>query len=107
MIRSGRSMARLLLVAMWAGLGVASASTAYAAGPLGLLIAGPLLVVDMTAHEREEYRQRMGHVWLGFSEDHIRRFMDQAGFSSVRIDALTPAAEAKGPALFAAIARKS
>ena len=57
----------------------------------------PLLVVDMAAHEREEYRQRMGHVWLGFSEDLIRRFMDQAGFTSVRIDALAPAAEAKGP----------
>jgi ArsR family transcriptional regulator len=67
----------------------------------------PLVVVDMTAHEREEYRQRMGHVWLGFPDDLIRRFMDQAGFGSVRIDALAPAAEAKGPALFAAVARKS
>ena len=67
----------------------------------------PLLVVDMAAHEREEYRQRMGHVWLGFPEDLIRRFVDQAGFASVRIDALAPAAEAKGPALFAAVARKS
>jgi len=66
----------------------------------------PLVVVDMTAHEREEYRQRMGHVWLGFPDDLIRRFMDQAGFGSVRIDALAPAAEAKGPALFAAVARK-
>ena len=67
----------------------------------------PLLVVDMAAHEREEYRQRMGHVWLGFSEDLIRRFLEQAGFSSVRIDALAPAPEAKGPALFAAVAAKS
>ena len=66
----------------------------------------PLLIVDMAAHEREEYRQRMGHVWLGFSEDLIRRFVHQAGFDSVRIDALEPAAGAKGPALFAAIARK-
>jgi ArsR family transcriptional regulator len=61
----------------------------------------------MAAHEREEYRQRMGHVWLGFPEDLIRRFVDQAGFSSIRIDALAPATEAKGPALFAAVARKS
>jgi ArsR family transcriptional regulator len=67
----------------------------------------PLLIVDMAAHEREEYRQRMGHVWLGFPEDLIRRFVDQAGFSSIRIDALAPATEAKGPALFAAVARKS
>ena len=62
---------------------------------------GPLLIVDMAAHDREEYRQRMGHVWLGFPEDLIRRFVDQAGFASLRIDALAPAAEAKGPALFA------
>jgi ArsR family transcriptional regulator len=66
-----------------------------------------LLIVDMTAHEREEYRQRMGHVWLGFSDDLIRRFLDQAGFGSVRVEALEPAAGAKGPALFAAIAAKS
>jgi hypothetical protein len=58
----------------------------------------------MAAHEREDYRRRMGHVWLGFSEDLIRRFMDQAGFSAVRIDALPPATAAKGPALFAAVA---
>ena len=66
----------------------------------------PLLIVDMTAHEREEYRQRMGHVWLGFSDDLIRRFVEQAGFGSVRVDALEPAAGAKGPALFAAVGRK-
>jgi ArsR family transcriptional regulator len=63
-----------------------------------------LLLVDMAAHEREDYRRRMGHVWLGFSEDLIRRFMDQAGFGTVRIDALPPATSAKGPALFAAAA---
>jgi ArsR family transcriptional regulator len=63
-----------------------------------------LLVVDMAAHEREEYRQRMGHVWLGFSEDQIRRALEQAGFSSIRVDPLPPMRDAKGPALFGAIA---
>ena len=29
---------------------------------------GRLLIVDMAPHEHEEYRQQMGHVWLGFSE---------------------------------------
>ena len=33
-------------------------------------------IVDMAPHEREEYRQQMGHVWLGFSEDQIRRLLD-------------------------------
>src|SRR4029077_1747730 len=29
---------------------------------------GRVLIVDMLPHDREEYRQQMGHVWLGFSE---------------------------------------
>jgi ArsR family transcriptional regulator len=69
---------------------------------------GRLLIVDMLPHEREEYRQQMGHVWLGFAEDHIQRLLDQAGFSAARVTPLTPMTEAKGPALFAAAAaRKS
>jgi ArsR family transcriptional regulator len=65
-----------------------------------------LLVVDMASHEREDYRQQMGHVWLGFSEEQIQRFIEQAGLRVVRVDALPPAAKAKGPALFAAVAEK-
>ncbi len=68
---------------------------------------GRLLIVDMTPHEREEYRQQMGHVWLGFSDDQMRRLLDAAGFTNVRIVALAPATDAKGPALFAAGAAKS
>ena len=30
---------------------------------------GRLLISDMLPHDREEYRQQMGHVWLGFGED--------------------------------------
>ena len=41
---------------------------------------GRLLIVDMAPHDREEYRQQMGHVWLGFSEDQMRRLLEQAGF---------------------------
>ena len=67
---------------------------------------GRLLIVDMTPHDREEYRQQMGHVWLGFSEESIRKMLEQAGFANVNIRALPPAAEAKGPALFAASATK-
>ena len=39
----------------------------------------PLLIVDMTSHEREEYRQQMGHVWLGFSDEQIHRVLRAAG----------------------------
>ena len=62
-------------------------------------------IVDMAPHEREEYRQQMGHVWLGFSEDRCPRWLTQAGFTQVTVRALPPADEAKGPALFAATAQ--
>jgi ubiquinone/menaquinone biosynthesis C-methylase UbiE/DNA-binding transcriptional ArsR family regulator len=68
---------------------------------------GRVLVVDMLPHEREEYQQQMGHVWLGFSEKQISRFLAGAGFSDVRVRALPADPDAKGPALFAAVAVKT
>ncbi|MEO7191937.1 MAG: metalloregulator ArsR/SmtB family transcription factor [Vicinamibacterales bacterium] len=68
---------------------------------------GRLLIVDMAPHEHEEYRQQMGHVWLGFSDDQMQRLLEQAGFASAHLARLAPATEAKGPTLFTATARKS
>ena len=68
---------------------------------------GRLLVTDMLPHDREEYRRQMGHVWLGFSDEHIRRLLGAAGFDGVRVTALEPEGEAKGPALFVATARRA
>jgi ArsR family transcriptional regulator len=85
---------------------VASPVPALAEARRALRPGGRLLLVDMASHEKEEYRQQMGHVWLGFSEEQLRRFVEQAGFASVRVDPLPPAPEAKGPALFAAVADK-
>ncbi len=34
---------------------------------------GRLILVDMREHEREEYRDTMGHVWTGFSEEQNAR----------------------------------
>jgi ArsR family transcriptional regulator len=67
---------------------------------------GRLLVVDMLPHDREQYRQQMGHVWLGFPEDQIERMLGDTGFEDVRIVGLTADARARGPALFAATAMK-
>ena len=47
--------------------------------------AAGILVVDMQPHDREEYQQQMGHVWLGFSEKQISRFLTGAGFDGVRV----------------------
>lgn len=68
---------------------------------------GRLVVVDMLPHEREEYKQQMGHVWLGFSDEAMRRYLAAAGFTAVRIQLLPVDPEAQGPALFAATARKA
>jgi ArsR family transcriptional regulator len=63
---------------------------------------GRIVLVDMLPHDRDNYRQQMGHVWLGFSDEHIRTLLADAGFEGVRITALPPDPKAKGPALFVA-----
>ena len=72
----------------------------------GLAPGGRLLVVDMNPHERQEYRQEMGHVWLGFDRRQLGRWTAAAGFEGLRLEPLPPDPEAKGPTLFAATARK-
>jgi ArsR family transcriptional regulator len=67
---------------------------------------GRIVLVDMLPHDRESYRQQMGHVWLGFSEDHAKRLLSEAGFEAIRIVALPPDAKTKGPALFVATGKK-
>jgi SAM-dependent methyltransferase len=67
---------------------------------------GRVLVVDMTPHEHEEYRQRMGHVWQGFAPDAMREWMEEAGLTGFRYHTLSPDPEAKGPILFAATGRR-
>ncbi|HEX2718060.1 MAG TPA: metalloregulator ArsR/SmtB family transcription factor [Gemmatimonadaceae bacterium] len=65
---------------------------------------GRLLVLDMQPHEREEYREKMGHVWHGFSEEQLTAWLTESGFRSVRYTALPPDPQAKGPSLFVATA---
>jgi len=65
-----------------------------------------ILVVDMLPHHHDEYQQHMGHVWLGFSEKQIIKFLTAAGFTGARVRALPVDPDAKGPALFAAIATR-
>ena len=67
---------------------------------------GRLLIVDMLPHDRESYRQQMGHVWLGFSDEHVRRILDESGFGDVRIVPLSPDPKSKGPGLFVATAKR-
>jgi len=68
---------------------------------------GRLVIVDMLPHDREAYKQQMGHVWLGFQEEHVRRMVGASGFAEVTVVSLPPNAKAKGPGLFVATAQKA
>lgn len=67
---------------------------------------GRILIADMIPHDREEYRQRMGHVWLGFAPQQLRHWLVSAGFSATRHVLLPADPEAKGPGMFAASATR-
>src|SRR6185436_3724854 len=62
------------------------------------------VLCDMLPHDREEYKKEMGHVWLGFADDQLRRLMTGAGFADIRIVPFPVDPEARGPALFVASA---
>lgn len=49
---------------------------------------GRLLIVDFAPHDREELRQREGHVRLGFSDQQITGWFDAAGVMPARIETL-------------------
>ena len=68
---------------------------------------GRLVVVDMLPHDREEYKQQMGHVWLGFSRDRITAELVEYGFERIAVHALPPEPGVKGPTLFAASCRRA
>jgi ArsR family transcriptional regulator len=68
---------------------------------------GQVLLVDMLPHDRESYRQQMGHVWLGFSEEHVRRIFEASGLGEPRVVPLPPDPKSKGPGLFVATARRN
>ena len=68
---------------------------------------GRFLLCDMLPHDREEYKSQMGHVWLGFAEDQLRRLFVAAGLSEIRFVSLPVDPSAKGPALFVASATRN
>lgn len=86
----------------------------YAADPLRVLneahrvlrAGGRLLLVDLLPHDHVEYRQRMGHVWLGFSEQQVRGWLAEAGFGAARYHLLPGDPAARGPGVFATTAAR-
>lgn len=65
---------------------------------------GTALIVDMVEHDRAEYRQTMGHRWLGFSRQSMVSHLEGAGLEGVRYLPLATDSQSRGPGLFSAIA---
>ncbi len=64
---------------------------------------GRFVVVDMVEHEREEYRDTMGHRHLGFSLDAVRGFASACGMRLLSWRAIPADPAALGPSLFVAV----
>lgn len=67
---------------------------------------GRLLITDLATHERSEYRQTLGHQWLGFGRTEMLPWMRDAGLSDPCYRMCPPEPEAKGPMLFTAVGTK-
>jgi ArsR family transcriptional regulator len=61
---------------------------------------GRLVVIDMVPHDRAEYRELMGHQWLGFDPETATRWAGEAGLERVSYRPLPARTEGKGPLLF-------
>jgi ArsR family transcriptional regulator len=68
---------------------------------------GRLVVTDLLRHDREEFRREMGQLRLGFDTQEMETLLGTAGLDDVRVRALAPDPEAKGPALLLATATRS
>jgi ubiquinone/menaquinone biosynthesis C-methylase UbiE len=65
---------------------------------------GRLLLTDLLPHDREQFRQQLGHVWLGFSDAQVKAWLEEARFGGARVHAMPSPPDAKGPGLFVATA---
>jgi ArsR family transcriptional regulator len=68
---------------------------------------GRVIIADMQPHDRDNYRQQMGHVWLGFSDEQMTSLLRDSGFEAIRVVSLPPDSKAKGPGLFIATGQKT
>lgn len=102
-LRDGELDAAVMLLvlhhAVEPGRSVAEAARAVRPG-------GRLLVIDMLPHDREDYRERMGHLWTGFERETVLGWLAEAGLEGAVHRPLPADAGARGPLLFAASARR-
>jgi len=66
---------------------------------------GRIVIIDMQEHQHQDYKQTMGHVHLGFSEQEIKSLSNSCGTTLTKYHRLRPNTDARGPSLFAAVIR--
>lgn len=67
---------------------------------------GRAVVVDLLAHDRDDFRRRLGQLRNGFEAAELRDLLVAAGFEGVACSTLPPEPAAKGPALLLATGSK-
>lgn len=67
---------------------------------------GRVVMVDLMPHERADYRELMGHQWLGFDREAIAGWCRDSGLNPPSYRNLAPQPHVKGPLLFVAAATK-
>ena len=68
---------------------------------------GRCIIVDMIAHDREEFRHSMGHQHLGFEDDLLDTQANEAGLELLFRRRLPAEPNASGPGLFLACYRRA
>ena len=65
---------------------------------------GRIIILDMLAHRRDEYRRSMGHKHLGFDRPQLQHLLGEAGLVLKSFSALPLSPDVKGPGLCVATA---
>ncbi|RMF74913.1 MAG: methyltransferase domain-containing protein [Acidobacteria bacterium] len=65
---------------------------------------GRLVVVDLLAHDRADFRETMGHAQSGFEPEALADALTAAGLAAPRVETLPAEPRARGPALLLATA---
>ena len=60
------------------------------------------VLIDVLAHDRDDFRRRMGQQHRGFAAATIEAWLTDGGFADARVTPMAPEPEAAGPALFVA-----
>ena len=91
-----------------ADLALCSLSLSYTADPAAVLAEayrvlrpdGRIVVLDLLAHDRDDFRREMNQARNGFDAADFKRTLKRAGFKRIHLQELPPTPETTAPALF-------